>query len=87
MNRVLTFQIWHNRASAPSCKLVALALAQLCDRDADRCHASIRYLSVMTGLNRNTVLACVHQLESMGLITRYQAHRRAPTEYTLHPTR
>ena len=86
MNRVLTIQIWNKRLR-PADKLVALALAQLCRPDSDRCHASLRYLAAMTRYNPNTVHASIRSLEDQGVISRYQAHRRAQTEYTLHPTR
>lgn len=87
MNRTLNVQIWHDKRLRASDKLVALALAQLCRWDADTCSASLRYLSAMTGLTADAVHRHVLALESMGILTRYQRHRRAPTEYTLHTAR
>ena len=87
MNRVAAYQIWHDRTLRASDKLVALALAQLCPWNDRTCSASLRYLSVMTGLTPDGVHRHILKLEASGHITRFQAHRRAPTEYTLHPTR
>lgn len=87
MNGIATYQIWHNRSLRPLDKLTLLALARLCPDRSDRCLASLRYLSAMLNMDPGTVHRSIRTLEEQGYITRYQRHRRAPTEYTLHPTR
>lgn len=85
LNRQMSRIVWGNRALRPVDKLVLLALVQLCPFDSDRAITPLRYLAHLTCLGIPAVHRSVRTLEAGGYITRYQHHRRAPTEYVVHP--
>lgn len=69
----------------PLAKLVAVALAVRCDKRWYIVQLTQRTLRRDTGLSDLSLRRAIRCLEDRGAVSRWQRHRRAPTEYTLTP--